>query len=124
MKLPRIHDLQGKVVVLTGGAGVLGTTFARALAMANAKVAILDLNLDAAQRIADELVSEGYTAIAVECNVLKKESIEQAKDIVLDSFKGIDILINGAGGNHPKGTTGHEFFETGDLEKDIHTFNN
>jgi NAD(P)-dependent dehydrogenase (short-subunit alcohol dehydrogenase family) len=122
MKLPRIHDLQGKVVVLTGGAGVLGSTFAKALAMAHAKVAILDLNVEAAQTLADEIVSEGFTAIAVECNVLDKESIIKAKDIVLKTFKRVDILINGAGGNHPKGTTEQEFFERGDLQKDIQTF--
>jgi len=122
MKLPKIHDLQGKVVVITGGAGVLGNTFAKALALANAKVAILDLNVDAAKQLAEEITSNGGTALAVQCNVLDKESIEKAKDIVLQAFQKVDILINGAGGNHPKGTTSHEFFEFGDLEKDVKTF--
>jgi NAD(P)-dependent dehydrogenase (short-subunit alcohol dehydrogenase family) len=122
MKLPKMDDLTGKTVVLTGGAGVLGATIAEALATAHANVAILDLNEDAAKQLALKLTQLGFNSIGVKCNVLNKESIELAKDIVLKSFGAVDILINGAGGNHPKGTTDHEFFEKGDLEKDIKTF--
>lgn len=122
MKLPQIHDLQGKTVVLTGGAGVLGTTFAKALAQANANVAILDLNEDAATALASEIQSLGQQAIGIACDVLDKASIEAARDKVLKTYKTVDILINGAGGNHPSGTTGHEFFEEDDVKNDIKTF--
>ena len=116
------HPLQGKVIVITGGAGVLGTSFARALAKTKAKVAILDLNEGKAMELAQELQKEGYEAIGLACNVLDKASIEAAKDAILSEFHQIDILINGAGGNHPKGTTGHEFFDQADLSSDIQTF--
>ncbi|MGS0972448.1 MAG: SDR family oxidoreductase [Candidatus Izemoplasmataceae bacterium] len=122
MRLPKMDDLTNKTVVLTGGAGVLGTTIAEALAMANANVAILDLNEEAAKAIATKLSQSGYHAIGVKCNVLEKVSIEQAKAVVLEEFGHIDILINGAGGNHPKGTTDNEFFHKKDLEEDIKTF--
>ncbi len=122
MKLPQIHDLTGKTVVLTGGAGVLGTTFATALAKANANVAILDLNEDLAVALAKELTDQGLSAIGIRCNVLDKTSIEEAKDRVLTQFKTIDVLINGAGGNHPKGTTNHEFFNPEDTSKGLNTF--
>ncbi len=122
MKLPNIDNLEGKVVVLTGGAGVLGKTFAFALAEANAKVAILDLNIEAAKEIETEITTNGFEAIAVECNVLKKSSIEVAKDRVIKKYGKIDILINGAGGNHPLGTTQKEFFSPEDLKDDTKTF--
>lgn len=122
MKLPQIHDLQGKTVVLTGGAGVLGTTFAKALASAGAKVAILDLNEDAATALAAEITTLGNEAIGIKCNVLDKASIEAARNEVIKKYDTVDVLINGAGGNHPLGTTGHEFFDKDDLEKDIKTF--
>lgn len=121
MNLPTIHDLTGKTIVLTGGAGVLGTTFAEALAQANGNVAILDLNEEAANELAGTLSDKGYNAIGIKCNVLDKSSIEQAKETVLKAFGGVDILINGAGGNHPKGTTGHEFYED-EIKDDIKTF--
>lgn len=122
MKLPRIDDLTGKTIVLTGGAGVLGTTIAEALCMAGANVAILDLNEDAATSLALSLTNEGYSVVGVACNVLQKDSIERAKEIILETFGSIDVLINGAGGNHPKGTTDHEYFDKHDLETEIKTF--
>lgn len=122
MANPKIHDLSGKTIVLTGGAGVLGTTFSRALAEAHANVAILDLDEERAIDLANELTNEGLQAIGVKCNVLNKESIEQAKAIVLEKYGTVDVLINGAGGNHPKGTTGHEFYDPEDFKKDVKTF--
>ena len=122
MNIPDNSNLKDKVVVLTGGAGVLGTTFAWALAKANAKVAILDLNEELATKLANEIKQEGLEAIGVKCNVLQLDSIKAAKDDVLNAYGKIDILINGAGGNHPKGTTGHEFFDKKDLDSDVKTF--
>ncbi len=122
MKLPQIDNLENKVVVLTGGAGVLGESFAYAFAAAKAKVCILDLNLDRAEEIAAKIRNLGQEVLAVECNVLKKDSIEKARDKVIERYGQVDILINGAGGNHPKGTTDNEFFDRDDLDKDLKTF--
>ena len=108
MHLPNITNLEGKVVVITGGAGILGEQFAYSLAQAKANVAILDLNIEKATQIADRIISKGQNAIAVKCNVLDKENIVMAKHEILKHYKKIDILINGAGGNHPKGSTNNE----------------
>ncbi len=121
MKLPNLN-LENKVVVLTGGAGVLGETFASALAHAKAKVAILDLNINRAKEIETELNEQGLDTLAVECNVLKKESIEEAKKEVLAKYGRVDVLINGAGGNHPLGTTEREYLYKEDIQSDIKTF--
>jgi len=121
MKLPNLN-LENKVVVLTGGAGVLGETFASALAHAKAKVAILDLNINRAKEIETKLNEQGLDTLAVECNVLKKESIEEAKKEVLAKYGRVDVLINGAGGNHPLGTTEREYLYKEDIQSDIKTF--
>lgn len=110
MKLSFKPELKDLIVVITGGAGVLGRDFAEALALSGAKVAILDLNLELAQKVADKLNKNGGTALAVECNVLDINSIKAAKKIVNDTWGTTDILINGAGGNSPRATTDPEFF--------------
>lgn len=108
--------MESKVIVITGAGGVLCSNFAKELASDGHKIALLDINLDAAQSIADEINSNGGKAIAVKTDVLDRESIEQSHKIVLDAFGKCDILINGAGGNNPKGTTTKEYFEKGDIE--------
>lgn len=111
MMLPKMKpDLSGKVVVITGGGGVLCSMFAKAIASCGAKVAVLDLRIAPAQAVADEITRDGYQAIGVECNVLDKASIEKAHQTVLATYGPCDILINGAGGNSPKATTDDEFF--------------
>lgn len=121
-----IHEnLKGRVAVVTGGGGVLCGDFAKALAKQGVKVAVLDLNETAAQKVADEIVADGGVAIAVGCNVLEKESMEKAREVVNAKLGTCDILLNGAGGNNPKGTTTKETLEKIDLlEKndDIKTF--
>lgn len=118
-------NLKNKVCVVTGAGGVLCSQFADAVASVGAKVALLDLNLEAAQKAADAISAKGYTAIAVQCNVLDKASLTAAKKEVNDKLGKIDILINGAGGNNPKGTTDKEYFEEGDVDRDdIKTFFN
>ena len=121
-----VHEnLKGRVAVVTGGGGVLCGDFAKALAKQGVKVAVLDLNEAAAQKVADEIVADGGTAIAVGCNVLEKESMENARAIINEKLGTCDILLNGAGGNNPKGTTTKETLEKIDLiEKndDIKTF--
>lgn len=119
------ENLKGRVAVVTGGGGVLCGDFAKALAKQGVKVAVLDLNEAAAQKVADEIVAEGGVAIAVGCNVLEKESMENARAIINEKLGTCDILLNGAGGNNPKGTTTKETLEKIDLiEKndDIKTF--
>ncbi|HWR22407.1 MAG TPA: SDR family oxidoreductase [Feifaniaceae bacterium] len=111
MNIPFMPDLKGKVAVVTGGAGVLCSMFARAVAACGAKVAVLDLALERAEDVAKSIVSEGYEAMAVACNVLEKESVAAAKEKVSAVYGPCDILINGAGGNSPKATTDDEFFD-------------
>lgn len=111
MKLPYQPDFHGKVAVVTGGAGVLCTMFARALSACGAKVAILDLALDKAEALAEELRKDGGQAIAVGVNVLETESVRAAREQVTAAFGPCDILINGAGGNNPRATTDDEFFD-------------
>lgn len=121
-----IHEnLKGRVAVVTGGGGVLCAMFAKALAKQGVKVAVLDLNEEAAKKVADEINAEGGTAIAVGCNVLEPDSMKKARDIINETLGTCDILLNGAGGNNPKGTTTKETLEKIDLiEKDegIKTF--
>ncbi len=121
-----VHEnLKGRVAVVTGGGGVLCGDFAKTLAKQGVKVAVLDLNEAAAQKVADEINADGGVAIAVGCNVLEKESMENARAIVNEKLGTCDILLNGAGGNNPKGTTAKETLEKIDLlEKndDIKTF--
>ena len=119
------ENLKGRVAVVTGGARVLCGDFAKALARQGVKVAVLDLNEAAAQKVADEINENGGTAIAVGCNVLEKESMEKARETVNEKLGTCDILLNGAGGNNPKGTTTKETLEAVDLvEKndDVKTF--
>ena len=111
MKLPYRPDFSGKVAVVTGGAGVLCSMFAKALALCGAKVAILDLAGDKAQALADEIKSEGGQAMGVSVNVLEAKSVEEAHQAVLSAFGPCDILVNGAGGNNAKATTDDEFFD-------------
>ena len=105
MKLPFKVDLSSKVVAITGAGGVICGEFSKALAACSAKVALLDINFEAAKKIADEI---GENAIAVRCNCLDKNSIAEAKNIVEESFGKVNFLINGAGGNNPRATTDNE----------------
>ncbi len=108
-----LFGLPGKTVLITGGGGVLCGALSRALARAGARVAVLDRSLEAAQEVAHGIVTAGGTAIAVRCDVLDKPSLEAAAETVLAAFGRVDILVNGAGGNNPKATTGSElaFFD-------------
>lgn len=109
-------DLKGKVCVITGGAGVIGTSIARGLASAGVKTAIVDLNRDAAEQLASQLQKEfNVLTIGLSANVLDKESLQVAKKEINDRLGKIDILINGAGGNSPQATTKVEQMEKSDL---------
>ena len=110
------HDaLKGRVAVVTGGGGVLCSGFSKDLARQGMKVAVLDLRLDAAEKVAKEIRDEGFEAVGIACNVLEKESLESAREIVNKTFGTCDLLLNGAGGNHPSGTTTKDKLELSDL---------
>lgn len=108
-----MSDLSGKTAVVTGGGGILCSAMARALADRGASVAVLDLNLDAAQKVVDQIHAEGGKAITVEADVLCRESLEQAAAVIHDQSGPVDILINGAGGNKAQATAGGDqsFFD-------------
>ncbi len=122
MTVPFKVDLKNKVAVVTGGGGVLCSAMAKALAECGAAVAVADLKLEAAQRVADAITAAGGKAIAVACNALEKESLEAANTEIEKSLGPVSILINGAGGNHPKGTTAMEYLNPDDLLKDNRDF--
>ena len=109
------ENLKGRVAVVTGGGGVLCSGFAKDLASLGVKVAVLDLREEAAQIVADEIIAAGGTALAVGCNVLEAESLEAAREKVNAALGTCDILINGAGGNSPLGTTTKETLELKDM---------
>lgn len=113
MNLPFKIDLTNKVAVITGAGGVLCSNFGRALAECGAKVALLDINEEAAEAVAKDIRADGGEAIAVYADCLKKESLEAAKEAVKAALGECDILINGAGGNNARATTDDEYFNTG-----------
>lgn len=115
-------DLSGKVAVVTGAGGVLCSAFSKTLARAGARVALLDLNYDAAEAVAAEIRAEGGEAKAYKCDVLDKEICYTIADLVETEMGKCDILINGAGGNNPKATTDKEYFEIGDIDADTKSF--
>ena len=114
MTIPFKIDLKDKTILVTGGGGILCSCMARALADCGANVVVADLREDAATGLAAEIREAGGTALGVACNVLERDSLEAARDTVETEFGAVDILINGAGGNHPKGTTSMEV-----LTKDV-----
>lgn len=106
MKPLSFNDLNGKVCVITGGAGVLGSAMVKAIASVGTKIAIADINKEVAEKVAAEIAAEsGAQVIGVEANVLDKASLEVAKAEINQKLGEIDILINGAGGNSPQATT-------------------
>lgn len=111
--LESLLGLTGRVAVITGGGGVLCGTMSRALGRLGVKVAVLDLLPEAAQRVADDIAAQGGEAIAVQCDVLDKSSIEAARQAIVARFGRVDFLINGAGGNKKQATTSPElsFFD-------------
>ena len=111
-------DIKDKVIVITGAGGVLCGEFASLLAEQGAKVALLDLNEEAAIKKADEITASGGMAKGYAANVLEKESLKAAHEKILKDFGSCDILLNGAGGNNPKAQTTNEYFLAGDDTKE------
>lgn len=114
-----------KVCVVTGAGGVLCSAFAKEMAKVGYDVALLDLNEEAAIRVADQIKADGGVAVAYKTNVLDRAILEDVHAKVLKDLGKCTVLINGAGGNNPRATTAHEYFEAGDEDRDdILTFFN
>ena len=112
-------DLSGRMAVVTGAGGILCGMFARTLAQAGASVALLDINLETAERTAREIRAQGGNAAAYEVDVMDKDRLEGVHARVLADLGPCDILINGAGGNQACANTSKEYFEMGDIEADV-----
>ncbi len=123
MKSMSFEDLKGKVCVITGGAGVLGSAMVKAMASAGMKIAIADIDKELADKVAAEIAAESNSEIiGVAANVLDKESLEQAKTVINAQLGEIDILVNGAGGNSPQATTKVEQMQESDIDNLEETF--
>jgi NAD(P)-dependent dehydrogenase (short-subunit alcohol dehydrogenase family) len=111
--LEELFALEGKVAAVTGGGGVLCGAISRALGRVGARIAVLDLFPEAAQRVAGDITAAGGEALAMRCDVLDRASVEAAAQEVLEAFGRVDILVNGAGGNKREATTAPElsFFD-------------
>ena len=99
-----IFNLEGKIALITGGAGVLGSNFANVLAKQGVIVGIVSQSIDKANKTVAEIESIGCKAFAIQANVLNKEELEKAKDAIVEKYGRLDILINAAGGNMPGAT--------------------
>ena len=115
-------DLSGKVAVVTGAGGVLCSVFSKTLAEAGAKVALLSRSSGPIDALAEDINARGFTAKAYKCNVLDKERLEECRELILRDFGPCDILINGAGGNDPKTSTGMEYYSKEAVDEGLVSF--
>jgi NAD(P)-dependent dehydrogenase (short-subunit alcohol dehydrogenase family) len=120
MNLPFQIDLSGQVAVVTGGSGVIGGMFCKALAKCGAKVAVLGRSAENGKPVVDEIEAEGGEAMAVAANVMDKASLEAAKDAIIEKWGKINILVNCAGGAVKSATIPQDQFT--DAEVDMDTF--
>jgi NAD(P)-dependent dehydrogenase (short-subunit alcohol dehydrogenase family) len=113
------QKLEERVVVITGAGGVLCGQLAESLGKKGYAIAVLDLKQEAADQVAARIITAGGKAIGIMANVLEELSLEGAKKEVNEKLGPVDILINGAGGNHPLGTTSNIFLQEVDLKNHI-----
>lgn len=123
--LPIGIKLTDKVVAITGAGGVICGALSKAIAAAGAKVAVLDLKLESAMKVVEEIRADGGIAYGYAANVLELESLKKAHDDINKDLGKVDILINGAGGNNPRANTDKEYYEVGDIDDpELKTFFN
>jgi NAD(P)-dependent dehydrogenase (short-subunit alcohol dehydrogenase family) len=125
MAVPFKVDLSGKVAVVTGGTGVLCSAMARALGECGAAVAVLGRRKEVADELAAEIRRDGGKAIGVSADVLDRAKLDAASAVIEKELGPVDILLNGAGGNHPKGTTSMEYLDpesVGKVVQGVSTF--
>jgi NAD(P)-dependent dehydrogenase (short-subunit alcohol dehydrogenase family) len=108
-----MYDFSGRTVAITGGAGILGSEIASALAGCGAQVAILDVNPESGKAAVERMGEQGEHVSVFQCDVLNRDSVAQTAQEVVGRLGGLDCLVNGAGGNKPQATTGSElkFFD-------------
>ncbi len=113
LNIQTLFNVRGLTAVITGGSGQLGKTMAHAMAQAGVQVAVVSLNADTSARVAEAIRADGGQAIGIACDVLDRAALERTLEQVTNTFGPVDILINGAGGNHPQATTSatHSFFD-------------
>ncbi|MEP6806333.1 MAG: SDR family oxidoreductase [Flavobacterium sp.] len=99
-----VFNLEGKIALITGGAGVLGSNFANVLAKQGVIVGIVSQSIEKANKIVETIENNGGKAFAIQANVLNKEELEKARDFIVERYGKLDILINAAGGNMPGAT--------------------
>jgi NAD(P)-dependent dehydrogenase (short-subunit alcohol dehydrogenase family) len=105
MHISNLFDLRGQTALVTGGSGVLGSAMAHGLAAMGARVAILGRRAEPCEQVASAIQAEGGDAIGIAADVLNRETLEAAQHTITETFGPLDILVNGAGGNHPSATT-------------------
>ncbi len=115
--IPIHENLTGRVAVITGGSGVLCSAMAHELARQGVNVAILNRTAEKGQQIVQQIQAQGGTAIAITTDVLDRASLEQAREEIVAQYGRIDVLINGAGGNHSDAITGPEVFSDQETTK-------
>lgn len=116
-----IFNLENKIALITGGAGVLGSNMAHVLSKQGVTTGIVGLTFEEAQNTVNEIEKEGGKAFAVKGNVLNAEDLVAIKNLIIEKYGRLDILINAAGGNMPGATIGPDqaFYDlkVGDLQK-------
>jgi len=121
--MKNLLNIEGKVAIITGGAGIICSSMAKALASQGVRTAVLDINKEGAEKVALEIVKEfNAPSIGIAANVLDKSSLEEARKEIITKFGIPDILINGAGGNSPIATTKLEWISASGTDNLEDTF--
>ncbi len=105
-KMTNLFSVNQKVILITGGCGILGSCMSHHLAAEGASVVVLDRNEEAGNQLVDDIKAKGYEALFLQTDVLDKDILEQNRDIILGKYGRIDVLINAAGGNMGGATIG------------------